>query len=424
MFQVYGASQNKQVKELPKNLLFISPHFPFPPTEGGMIRTYSLVMALCQGWAIHYVPLRNSGDPFLEPPNINLSKSISNFTLEWFDLPAKINFVERMRAQPRLRFFLALGDLCYGLQKHWKIRQFVSEKLQSRQFDVLLFDYTKMAHHAALIGGRDVIKIVNTHNVESDVARQTMVEQSRGLVKAGHWLRWKLYETYERLFLSKCDFLLASSQADADFYRKLAPNINAVVIPNAVDTDILQTLAPPEEPHSVIFPGRMDYPPNFQAVHIFCQEILPRVAVIFPSVRFYIVGKNPPESVRKLASDRVVVTGFVEDMLPFWRKAAALVVPLSIGGGTRIKILEAMALGRPVISTSKGCEGLEVIHEKHLLIADDPERFAEHVIRVLKNPEEYFEMSRAARKLVEEKYSFAAIGNLLLRTLEDTVSEP
>jgi glycosyltransferase involved in cell wall biosynthesis len=195
-----------------------------------------------------------------------------------------------------------------------------------------------------------------------------------------------------------------------------------VVSPNAVDTEALKLLPPSAEPFSLIFPGRMDYLPNAQAVHFFCDQILPRIAKATSAVHFYIVGKNPPLIVQRLKSEQITVTGFVEEVLPYWEKASALVVPLSIGGGTRIKILEAMALGRPVISTSKGCEGLEVIHEKHLLIADDPERFAEHVIRVLKNPEEYFEMSRAARKLVEEKYSFAAIGDLLLRTLEDTVS--
>jgi glycosyltransferase involved in cell wall biosynthesis len=113
------------------------------------------------------------------------------------------------------------------------------------------------------------------------------------------------------------------------------------------------------------------------------------------------------------------VTGYVDDVLPYWRKASALVVPLSIGGGTRIKILEAMALGRPVVSTTKGCEGLEVAHQKHLLITDDPKAFAEAVICLLRNPEAYRDMIRVARKLVEEKYSFAAIGGILRRVLEN-----
>jgi glycosyltransferase involved in cell wall biosynthesis len=422
----------------PKRLLFVSPHFPFPPTEGGMIRTYSLVRALQRNYDVHFLALQNSGPPSSEIHMDQPYSTTSDLSIESCNELGKIR--EKLRSFPGLRplfsvrnklktvgslraifWLLNLPFLLYTFQRS---RTVIGNKLDAQPFDALLLDYTKMAHYLSLGKDGHVKKILNVHNVESDNARQMMLNGTGAVTKVIYWLQWRAYEFYERLYVPKCDLLLAASRADAETYGRLAPGVKTVVIPNAVDTEALKPLPPPEEPHSLIFPGRMDYPPNFQAVHIFCQEILPRVAVTFPSVRFYIVGKNPPESVRELASDHVVVTGFVEDVIPFWRKTAALVVPLSIGGGTRIKILEAMALGRPVISTSKGCEGLEVIHEKHLLIADDPERFAEHVIRVLKNPEEYFEMSRAARKLVEEKYSFAAIGDLLLRTLEDTLSEP
>lgn len=330
----------------------------------------------------------------------------------------------------KLKLFESLSPFFWFLQLpvsfyvHQKAARTVRDKLRTERFDAIVLDYTKMAHYSSMVKNRRIKKILHVHNAESDLARQMTLSCSNRLAKAIYWFQWKLFESYERHFIPKCDLLLAPSQADAEFHQRLAPSIETAVIPNAVNTEVLQSLPPPEEPYSIVYPGRMDYPPNSQAVRLFCREILPVVAETFPDLRFYIVGKNPPPNVQELASDKVIVTGYVEDVLPYWRKASILAVPLSIGSGTRIKILEAMALGRPVISTSKGCEGLEVIHEKHLLIADDPERFAEHVIRVLKNPEEYFEMSRAARKLVEEKYSFAAIGDLLLRTLEDTLNEP
>jgi glycosyltransferase involved in cell wall biosynthesis len=156
----------------------------------------------------------------------------------------------------------------------------------------------------------------------------------------------------------------------------------------------------------------MDYPPNAEAVEIFCRDILPRIAAVLPSTRLYIVGKNPPAAVRALASPRVEVTGYVEDIIPFWRKASVLVVPLRMGGGTRIKILEAMALGRPVVSTTKGCEGLEVNHGTHLLIADDPDAFAHSVVRLCRDPVLYANVARAARALVERKYSFGVLEDL------------
>ncbi|HEX9146054.1 MAG TPA: glycosyltransferase, partial [Candidatus Binatia bacterium] len=294
--------------------------------------------------------------------------------------------------------------------------------ISSRPFDTILLDYTKLAHHTALLGNGKIKKILNVHNAESDVARQSM-RRGKGLAKLVHGLRWKIYERYERKFLPKYDLLLASSEVDADFYRRLAPNTKTIVIPNAIDTDGLIPLGAPEQPFSLIYPGRMDYAPNAEAVEIFCRQIMPRIVEELPAARFYIVGKNPPRAVRELASDQVVVTGYVDDVLPYWRKASALVVPLSIGGGTRIKILEAMALGRPVVSTSKGCEGLEVAHQKHLFIADGPKEFAECVIRVLRNPDQFYEIVLAARRLVEEKYSFTALAAMLQAALGESGNE-
>jgi glycosyltransferase involved in cell wall biosynthesis len=400
-----------------KRVLFISPTIPFPLTEGGRIRTYSLLKSLSREFEVVFMALQSS-------PRLMSMAELDAIRLTMTEasdaLPQQAIKKTDPAAQP-ISWILRLPRLSYA---NYKSRKILRQIIFNSRFDTIFLDYTKMAQYLGALNGTTARKILNVHNAESDTARQMMSSQSPGPAKGVYWLQWKLFEAYEKRFVPRCDLLLAPSQADADFYRRLAPDIKTIVIPNAVDTDALTPLGAREEPFSLIYPGRMDYAPNAEAVEIFCRQIMPRIARATSAVHFYIVGKNPPLVVQRLESEQITVTGFVEEVLPYWKKASALVVPLSIGSGTRIKILEAMALGRPVISTSKGCEGLEVIHEKHLLIADDPERFAEHVIRVLKNPEEYFEMSRAARKLVEEKYSFAAIGNLLLRTLEDTLSEP
>ena len=206
---------------------------------------------------------------------------------------------------------------------------------------------------------------------------------------------------------------MASSEADAKFHKNLSKNIRTIIIPNAVDTDDLRPLPPPEEPLSLIYPGRMDYPPNSEAVEFFCREILPKVARIVPGVRLYVVGKNQLPRLRELQSDPVEITGYVENMIPFWRKAAILVAPLQAGSGTRIKILEAMALGRPVVSTGKGCEGLDVPHGKGILIADDASTFVRETVRLLQDPVLYRQLVIHTRMLVEERYSFKAIEQLI-----------
>lgn len=416
-----------------KRLLFVSRHIPFPPTDGGMIRTYSLLRALQRDWIIDYVTFRKFKEPL---PEVSVSQSqgrVPNLTFGSFDVAPDL--VEMLRGYPNLwpllwlrdklksvdgfRPIFWLANIPFMLQMHRRVRKVIKNKLRSEHFDVVLFDYTKMAWHFGLVKDKRTKKILNVHNAESDLARQQMLNQKNRLVKAMSWLQWKLFENYERLFIAKCDLLLAPSQADADFYQRLAPNIRTAIIPNAVDTENLRPLPPPkEEPFSLIYTGTMAYPPNVQAVQSFCQEILPRIVKVIPPVRFYIVGKNPPLSVQKLRSERVVVTGCVDDMLPFWRKACVLVTPLKMGGGTRIKILEAMALGRPVVSTSKGCEGLDVLHGTHILVADDSEKFAHYVTRLLRDAKLCQDLTLAARRLVEEKYSFASIESLLRKSLE------
>jgi glycosyltransferase involved in cell wall biosynthesis len=366
-----------------------------------MIRTYCLLKSLQRDWIVDFVEFGNSTESLRDATVLRPLVMAGN----------KLKLYENFRP---FFWFLKLPFLLY---MHQKVGRILCEKLRSERFDAILLDYTKMAHYLRLIKGRRVKKILHVHNAESDVARQMRLRYGNKFTKGVYWLQWKLFEAYEKRFVPRCDLLLAPSQADADFYRRLAPNIKTIVIPNAVDTDALTPLGAPEEPFSLIYPGRMDYAPNAEAVEIFCRQIMPRIAEELPAARFYIVGKNPPRAVRELASERVVVTGYVEDVLPYWRKAAALVVPLAVGGGTRIKILEAMALGRPVVSTSKGSEGLDVRHDKHLLIAEDPRAFAETTIELLRQGERCREMVRAARELVEAKYSFAAVGTLLRNLL-------
>lgn len=409
-----------------------------------MIRTYSLLRALHTDWKIHFLVLHNSREPISKTCVNEFCSMFSNVTLKEYGGPlVASNLVEKFRAEGKYQGAVTLRDqlkrLVVGrvalwlanlplnlyllIKKYANARRFVRNQLESAPFDAVLLDYTKMAYLAPVIRRYQVTKILNVHNAESELAHEMMLTHKNGIERRQAWFDWQVYKYYEKYYVPKFNLLLAPTEADAVFHSKFGRGGRVVVFPNGVDTSVLRPLPPPEQPVSIIFPGRMDYPPNAQAMSFFCKQILPRVAVTLPSVQFYIVGKKPPPNVRALQSDRVVVTGYVEDVLPFWRKASALVVPLSIGGGTRIKILEAMALERPVVSTSKGCEGLEVAHRKHLLIADDPKEFAECVIQVLRKPAQFHEMVLAARRLVEEKYSFTTLAAMLHGALEESGSE-
>jgi glycosyltransferase involved in cell wall biosynthesis len=167
----------------------------------------------------------------------------------------------------------------------------------------------------------------------------------------------------------------------------------------------------------------MGYPPNADAVLYFCRDILPLIEREVPDVRLLIVGHAPPQPVRRLADrHNVTVTGSVPDILPYYRQAKVSIVPLRGGGGTRLKILESMALGRPVVSTSIGCEGLDVDDGIHLEIADRPAEFAGSVIRLLREPARREQIATAARRRMEECYDWSIIAEKLLALYEELLA--
>ena len=161
--------------------------------------------------------------------------------------------------------------------------------------------------------------------------------------------------------------------------------------------------------------GRMDYHANIDAAVYFVKTTWPLIHARRPELRLVIVGAQPPEQVRALASDSVVVTGTVEDVRPYYHSALISVVPLRVGGGTRLKVLEAMAAGTPVVSTTLGAEGLAVTHGKDILIADTPEAMAEAVVTMQPDSSQRQELVGNARRLVQTLYDWNVVGEILLR---------
>jgi glycosyltransferase involved in cell wall biosynthesis len=174
----------------------------------------------------------------------------------------------------------------------------------------------------------------------------------------------------------------------------------------------------------MVFTGSLHYAPNTEAMLYFTSEIWPKVRRLIPEATLSMVGGHPPVNIRRLAHlPNVTVTGYVPDIRPYIAGAQIVIVPLRIGGGTRLKIVEALAMGKAVVTTSLGCEGLEVQNNRHLLIADDPNEFADRVIDLLRSPQRCRELGTEGRRLVEEMYDWQAIGARLESALRDLVSK-
>ncbi len=260
--------------------------------------------------------------------------------------------------------------------------------------------------------------IFDDHNAEYVLQRRaflTDVRRPRRWVAAAYSLaQWRKLAGYERRICRSADGVVAVSEADRDALRRLAPGLEVAVVPNGVDLAFNRPgVVPPHPqlgPHSLVFTGKMDYRPNVDAVCWFAEAALPLILARVPDARFYIVGQQPHARVAALTHNpAIMVTGRVPDIRPYVLAAGVYVVPLRIGGGTRLKVLEAMALGQAIISTRLGCDGFSFEDGREVRFADDPAAFAEAVVALLADRAQAAALGHAARSHVKAHYGWDAI---------------
>lgn len=285
--------------------------------------------------------------------------------------------------------------------------------------DLIHCEHMHMAGYLERAPGK--IKVLDAHNVEAQIAER-LVPMETSLIKKA-LLSWnsRAMHRYEKNICSKIDLVLAVSGQDCDCYSKSYRANNVRILENGVDLDFFRE-APADvtEIPKLVFVGMMGWMPNSDGVKFFATEILPMIRKEFPGIGVDLVGKDPPEDVVSLSKIAgVQVTGTVDDVRPYIWNSQVYIVPLRFGGGTRLKILEAFAMRKPVVSTSLGCEGIACRHEQELLIADTPAEFANAVIRLLRDPLLRQTLCDHAKQLVEKTYGWQALGGKLLGYIEE-----
>jgi glycosyltransferase involved in cell wall biosynthesis len=275
--------------------------------------------------------------------------------------------------------------------------------------------------HSLLAAYRDALPpslrtrtVLSLHNVGFHQYRGMASLSAHPASRAAYRLKSWLMHRAETHYLPRYDACVTVSARESELLTTLLPALHPTVVENGVDCDTLRPLPPGGD--AILFTGLMHYPPNADAAVFFCRSILPRIRSETPELKFIVAGHSPPRRVQRLAVENphVEVTGSVADLRPYYEQAAVIVVPLRAGGGTRLKILESMALARPVVSTSIGCEGLEVEDGRHLLIADRPDDFAASVTHLLCDPALRRRLAASARQLVETRYDWPSIAQRLL----------
>jgi polysaccharide biosynthesis protein PslH len=267
----------------------------------------------------------------------------------------------------------------------------------------------------------EVPLVADTHNVEFDVLRRTAAHADNPLLRFYARRQWPATRREERRCGESVGLLLATSARDRHLFERELGLRRVAVVPNGVDLTEFGPSSRDPATDTILFSGLMSYYPNQQAVRWFIRDVFPAVLRRRPGARLVVAGAAPPRWLSALAGPRVEVTGFVPDIRPYLARAAVVVAPLLIGGGTRVKILEALAMERPVVSTSLGAEGLDLAHGASVLVADTPQAFSDAIVAVLEEPGLARQLGSRGRLHVAEHFDWNWIGNGLHRLLASRI---
>jgi polysaccharide biosynthesis protein PslH len=298
------------------------------------------------------------------------------------------------------------------------LQQALDRLLSTKPFDVINLEFPYLGHYhlrQAPPGQKLPIVVVDSHEIAYDLARQFACAGGsivRRLYAAANWrkLRREELRTY-----CDADGVYLCSAADERRLLEHAPEIRTGVIPNAANVEYYQPRPTDPRPdgRTVVYFGLLSTVPNVDGVGYFVRDIWPRIVKAHPEARCKIIGGRPPPSLQALAGPRVELTGFVSDLRPHLAAAAAVVVPLRLGGGTRLKIVEAMAMGKAIVSTTLGAEGIEAVPGRDILIEDEPAAFADAVNRLLAEPGLAARIGQSARLLAVERYAWRGAAQAL-----------
>lgn len=385
-------------------ILLLTAKPPFPLNDGGRIAVYEPLRRLVARG--HKVTLLTFRSPSEDEGALDHLRTLCRVEVIPHDTRNRVSGVVRN----------SFSALPYTVSKYQSslMAQKLREVLAGAQFDVVHLEQVHMAGCQAITEGEfNLPTLLRQENIESHLAERYWRTQT-GLRRIYARHQAARMRHYEAEMCQRMDRCLAITAEDAERLRLLCPYVSTTVVRCGVDGVEFGPRMHLEQANALVFVGSMDWMPNADAVLWFCKEILPAIRQAVPDLQFHIVGKNPPAEIRQLADPgRIHVTGFVEDVRDYFAKAAVFVVPLRVGGGMRVKLLQAMAMARPVVSTSIGAEGIRVEDGQDLLLADTAPEFATCVVRLLRDQSLRERLGQNARRLVEEHYSWETATDLL-----------
>ena len=398
-------------------ILFLTPQVPYPPRQGAALRNWGLISGLAARHELAVLSFLSPGRSSEQDSHLQGARPLQA-ACRIKTVPAPMRtFRDRLHSLLTTR----QPDMALRLASEAYARR-LAEWLARESFDVVHIGGIEMAPYLGIIGNTTAqprpLVVFDNLNCEYLLQRRAFLTDLRA---PAHWpgalysfVQWRRLRRYEAQVCRRADKVLAVSEADAVALQDLVPGLDVTVVPNGVDTQAYRAESPSAEvqipQNALVFTGTMDFRPNVDAMLWFARRVLPLVRAQVSQARLFVVGQRPHRRLHKLRRDpAVVLTGWVEDVRPYIAQASVYVAPLRIGGGTRLKLLEAMAMGKAVVATRLGAEGYPVRDGHELVLADAPGDFAAAVVELLRAPERQAELGQAARAFVEQWYDWRAI---------------
>ncbi len=384
-------------------ILLLTPQLPYPPHQGTSLRNFNLIAQLARR---HTVCLLS----FREPDQSLEQAGPLRELCEWVEtLP-----VPSRGTGLRLKQMLTTRrpDMSWRLWSP-EFAQRLAHRLAESAFDVVQVEGIELAPYIPTIQAADStpLLVYDDHNAEWLLQKRACLTDLRSPRRwpaaAYSFVQWKRLKGYEANACRRADVVVAASEADADAIHQVAPEIEITIVPNGVDLGEYTGYNGVTQDYDLVFTGKMDFRPNIDAMLWFCQEVLPLIQNSWPSAKLAIVGQRPHKRLEPLRSLRgVTITGWVDDVRPYIAGACVYVAPLRVGGGTRLKLLQALAMATPVVATTLGAEGFPIRDGEHLMLADSAEDFALAVLALKNDRAERDHLSSAGLEFVQSAYGW------------------
>jgi sugar transferase (PEP-CTERM/EpsH1 system associated) len=399
-------------------ILWLKTELLHPVDKGGKIRTYNMLRELKRDHQVTYLTLDDG------------TATVADRALSGEFCDQMVCVPHSMQPKFTAGFYRELllnlfSPLPYAIKKYESLnmRNEILKQLGTNLFDVVICDFLAPAVNVPL--NLSCTTILFQHNVEAVIWQRHHQVENNPFRKTYLYGQWRKMRRFERETCRRFDCVIAVSEDDRRQIEQDYSVKRVFDIPTGVDTDFFRPRNEETEPDALVFTGSMDWLPNEDAIRYFSDHVFPIIKQQVPKVTLTVVGRNPNQSLQELGNKdpSIVITGRVDDVRPYIERASVFIVPVRIGGGTRLKIYEAMAMEKPVVSTTVGAEGLPVKHGLELLVADTAEAFAESVVRLLRNRDFAGQIGQKAAKTVREHFSWRNVAEEFSRICETAVRE-